>query len=143
MNILMLIIMGFFISSCGKNTHDSASILADETDPMAKQTTSLEQEIQYLLSSGLHFTRFSNLQDPRRPMTLYCSNTTSLNFEKIERLWDFSKRLQKYNQETYLINKVEVNMTVLLQLVQDAVKTLEQDPYSPTCPQIYLAIQNP
>lgn len=142
MRTLGFLILLFLICSCGDNNHDSDSTLANETDFINKQATSLEEEIQHLLVSGLHFARLSNLQDPKRPMTLYCSNTASLNHEKIEKLLAFSELIESDNQETYVINKIEVKNTVLLQLLQDAARLLEQDPYSSTCPQIYLAIQS-
>ncbi|WPU65708.1 hypothetical protein [Peredibacter starrii] len=94
-----------------------------------------------LSKSGLHFARFSNLQDPKRAMTLYCSNTKSQNYEKIEKLRLFTELLKFDNQSNYLINKADLSTETIFQLIEDAIEMLEHDPYSTTCPQIYLAIQ--
>lgn len=142
MKLFLVIVLGFFICSCGKSKEKKNSPSMSEVDTITKQEQMIEKEIHNLLESGLHFARLSNLQAPKRPMTLYCSNTATLNHEKIEKLQRFAESLRTDNQETYLINKMEVKSSVLLQLVQDAARFLEKDPYSTTCPQIYLAIQS-
>ncbi|WP_408098647.1 hypothetical protein ACJVC5_06970 [Peredibacter sp. HCB2-198] len=138
MKFFLFALITFFLCSCGKKGHETSGVKSDEI-----LTVDLEKEIRDLANKGLHFSRLSNLQDPKRPMTLYCSNTTSLNSEKIDRLMTFSQLLQSEKQETYFINKWEISKVVLLQLIQEAKETLEEDPYASVCPQIYLAIQNP
>ena len=139
MKFFLFALMTVFLYSCGKKDHEADGVKRDE---ILTSDGDLEKELRNLANKGLHFSRFSNLQDPKRPMTLYCSNTTLFNSEKIDELMTFSQLIQSEKQETYFINKWEISKVALLHLIQEAKKTLEQDPYTQLCPQIYLAIQN-
>lgn len=143
MKTAQIIILLFFIVSCGEKNHSSKSIKESEPHPTpVKESFSFEAHQKKLTSKGIHFARLSQLQNVNKPLTIYCSNTTLLNHEKIEELLKLSNNLQQSTITEISIEKKIIDKQFLLILIQEAINSLEVEPYSSTCPKIYLTIQD-
>ena len=139
-NLFVLIL--FLIAACGgKNRSNSSSPAISELDSLKEEFSFISIQ-QSMIQKGIHFTRLSQLQDFKRPIAIYCSNTMTLNHEKVEALATLIESLLISEVIQIHIDKAFIEKEVFIDLIEKASNELQAEPYSNTCPKIYLAIQS-
>jgi len=138
MKTVQIILTLVILVSCGKDGNKSSQSLLSPKSEKLGISQNTEAFIQDLPHKGIHFARLSNMQDLKRPLAIYCSNTALQNYEKVTEL---NNLLETLSSEIYFIDKKQISKDELILLIGNAIKALEADPYTTTCPKIYLSIQ--
>lgn len=141
------------VSACSKGKeNDSTAHAISNVEPQSMEEQIQTQEPKNnevnrtlfdlipLENMGIHLLGKSNLTDLGNPPVIYCSNTDSLNFEKIEMLNQLKQFLIDEELSYFLIDLIKIDKNILSKMIQNSILLLETDPYSRFCPQIYLSI---